>query len=159
MPEEARTPVLETIMSRRSVRSFEDRPVEKGTLERCLEAARRAPSWANKQCWHFVVINGKEKVKAAGLLKQPMKNVPEPEQEDSPDIKALRRKLGKQVSAKKPPANEQREVLALREHGGLTFAEVAAVLGVPVGTAKSRARYALVRLAEELEPFRQELEP
>jgi len=36
---------------------------------------------------------------------------------------------------------------------------VAAVLGVPVGTAKSRARYALVRLAEDLEPFRQELEP
>jgi RNA polymerase sigma-70 factor (ECF subfamily) len=54
--------------------------------------------------------------------------------------------------------DDQREVLALRESAGLTFAEAAAVLGVPVGTAKSRARYALVRLAQELEPFRQELE-
>jgi len=76
MPKESGTPVLDVIMSRKSVRAFDDRPVEKEKLEICLEAARRAPSWANKQCWHFIVINGKEKVKAAGILKQPMKNLP-----------------------------------------------------------------------------------
>jgi len=56
-----------------------------------------------------------------------------------------------------PP--EQGEALALRESEGLTFAQVAEVLGVPTGTAKSRVRYALLKLAEELAPFRRELEP
>ena len=43
-----------------------------------------------------------------------------------------------------PP--EQREVLALKLDGGLTFAEVAAALGVSPNTAASRYRYALDRL-------------
>jgi RNA polymerase sigma-70 factor (ECF subfamily) len=51
---------------------------------------------------------------------------------------------------------EQREALALRESEGLTFAQAADVLGVPVGTVKSRVRYALLKLAEKLEPFRGE---
>ena len=55
-----------------------------------------------------------------------------------------------------PPG--QREAVALRESEGLTFREVAVTLGVPLATAKSRVRYALLKLAEELEPFRQELE-
>jgi len=55
--------------------------------------------------------------------------------------------------------DEQREVLALCHNAGLTFARAAAVLGVPVGTVKGRARLALLKLARELEPFRQELEP
>jgi len=53
---------------------------------------------------------------------------------------------------------DQREALALRDSAGLTFAEAAAVLGVPVATAKSRVRYALAKLALELESFREELE-
>ena len=32
------------------------------------------------------------------------------------------------------------------------------VLGIPTATAKSRVRYALLKLAEELKPFRRELE-
>jgi len=52
----------------------------------------------------------------------------------------------------------QREALALRESEGLTFREIAQLLEVPVATVKSRVRYALMKLAEELEPFRQELE-
>ncbi len=41
---------------------------------------------------------------------------------------------------------EQREVLALKIDGELTFAEVAAVLGVSPNTAASRYRYALEKL-------------
>ena len=55
-----------------------------------------------------------------------------------------------------PP--EQREALALRESEGLSFAEAAEVLGVPVATVKSRVRYALLKLADLLAPHRQELE-
>ena len=41
---------------------------------------------------------------------------------------------------------EQRVVLALRFDGGLTLAEVAEQLAIPVGTAKDRGRRALARL-------------
>ena len=58
--------------------------------------------------------------------------------------------------AKLPP--EQREALALRESEGLAFAEIAELLGVPVPTVKSRVRYALLKLADELSPLRGEIE-
>lgn len=47
---------LEAIKSRKSVRRFSDRPVEEEKLQAVLEAARLAPSWANMQCWRFVVV-------------------------------------------------------------------------------------------------------
>jgi len=45
---------------------------------------------------------------------------------------------------------EQREVLALKIWGGLTFAEIAEQLGIPPNTAASRYRYALGALRREL---------
>jgi len=53
---------------------------------------------------------------------------------------------------------DQREALALRESQGLRFRQIAELLGVPVATVKSRVRYALLKLAKQLEPFRRELE-
>ena len=47
---------LEAIRTRRSVRKFSGRPVEPEKLLTLLEAARCAPSWANMQCWRFVVV-------------------------------------------------------------------------------------------------------
>ena len=47
---------LEAIKTRRSVRTFTDKPVEPEKLQAVLEAARHAPSWANMQCWRFVVV-------------------------------------------------------------------------------------------------------
>ncbi len=47
---------LESIRTRRSVRKFSDRPVAEEELQAVLEAARLAPSWANLQCWRFVVV-------------------------------------------------------------------------------------------------------
>ena len=47
---------LEAIRTRRSVRRFADRPVEPEKLQALLEAVRMAPSWANMQCWRFVVV-------------------------------------------------------------------------------------------------------
>lgn len=41
---------------------------------------------------------------------------------------------------------EQREVLSLKIDGGLTFAEIAVVLGIRLKTAASRYRYALEKL-------------
>ncbi|CAN5778375.1 nitroreductase family protein [soil metagenome] len=41
---------------RRTVRDFSDRPVPRAVLEQCLLAAGTAPNGANRQPWHFVVI-------------------------------------------------------------------------------------------------------
>jgi nitroreductase len=42
---------------RRTVRQFSDRPVPRSVIEACLEAANTAPSGANLQPWHFVVVS------------------------------------------------------------------------------------------------------
>jgi nitroreductase len=47
---------LEAIKTRRSVRKFLNKPVEPEKLQAILEATRMAPSWANMQCWRFVVV-------------------------------------------------------------------------------------------------------
>jgi len=44
----------------------------------------------------------------------------------------------------------QREVIALKIDGGLTFAEIAAVIGISANTAASRYRYALEKLRAAL---------
>jgi len=44
---------------RRSTRSYSDAPVERDAIERCLEAARVAPSACNSQPWYFIVIDDK----------------------------------------------------------------------------------------------------
>jgi nitroreductase len=53
--------VTEAIRSRKSVRSYLDKPVEKEKLIRVLEAARMAPSANNRQEWRFVVVTDPDK--------------------------------------------------------------------------------------------------
>jgi len=48
--------VYEAIRTRKSVRSYLDRPVEPDKLARVLEAGRLAPSARNAQEWRFVVV-------------------------------------------------------------------------------------------------------
>ncbi|KKO21155.1 MAG: nitroreductase family protein [Candidatus Brocadia sp.] len=48
--------IYEIMKFRRSVRSYKSEPVEEGKLRRILEAALSAPSAANRQPIHFVVI-------------------------------------------------------------------------------------------------------
>jgi len=51
---------FEVIYSRRSVRQYKDTPVPDDVLNRVLEAARWAPSWANTQCTRYVVVKNPE---------------------------------------------------------------------------------------------------
>jgi len=44
------------ISRRRTVRMFSDRPVPREVIEDCIRAAGCAPSGANRQPWHFVVV-------------------------------------------------------------------------------------------------------
>ncbi len=60
--------VFEIIRKRRSIRLYEEKPVEQEKLNRVLEAGRLAPSADNCQPWRFVVaINDevKEKLRAS----------------------------------------------------------------------------------------------
>ena len=45
---------------RRTVRDFSDKPVPRDIIENALKAASTAPSGANLQPWHFVVVSGAE---------------------------------------------------------------------------------------------------
>lgn len=47
---------IEAIKNRRSIRKYKSDPVDDKTLEVILDSARLAPSWANTQCWKFIVI-------------------------------------------------------------------------------------------------------
>ena len=47
----------EEICLRRSVRQFSDKPVPRDVIEECVRAAGTAPSGANRQPWHFVVVS------------------------------------------------------------------------------------------------------
>jgi iodotyrosine deiodinase len=46
----------EELQRRRTVRAFSDRPVPREIIEEALTAAGTAPSGANMQPWHFVVV-------------------------------------------------------------------------------------------------------
>ncbi len=50
----------EEVSRRRTVRDFESRPLPEGVLADCLRAAGTAPSGANLQPWHFVVVQDPE---------------------------------------------------------------------------------------------------
>ena len=58
---------------RRTVREFSDKPVPRDIIETALRAANTAPSGANLQPWHFVVVSGpatKKKIRAAAEVEE-----------------------------------------------------------------------------------------
>ncbi|MCX8015036.1 MAG: nitroreductase family protein [candidate division WOR-3 bacterium] len=59
----------EVIKQRKSCRNFSEQPVEGEKIFKVLEAARLAPSWQNRQCWRFVVVQDKELIKKIGQLR------------------------------------------------------------------------------------------
>jgi nitroreductase len=58
---------------RRTVREFSDRPVPRDIIETALKIANTAPSGANLQPWHFVVVSGaetKKKIREAAEVEE-----------------------------------------------------------------------------------------
>ena len=56
MQERAKT-FREELQRRRTIRTFDSRPVPREIIEECLRAAGTAPNGANMQPWHFVVVS------------------------------------------------------------------------------------------------------
>ncbi|MFZ5517276.1 MAG: nitroreductase family protein [Candidatus Zhuqueibacterota bacterium] len=52
--------LMSIMQARRSVRKYQDKPVEREKIVMCLEAARIAPSAENVQPWRFIVIDDPE---------------------------------------------------------------------------------------------------
>ena len=53
---------INNIMTRTSIRQYTNEPVSKADIETMLRAGMAAPTAVNRQPWHFVVINSKEKL-------------------------------------------------------------------------------------------------
>lgn len=56
---------------RRSIRRYTEQKIEKDKLEKVLEAARWAPSWANSQCCELIVVE-------EGLTKKELSSILSP---------------------------------------------------------------------------------
>ncbi len=52
--------LMDLIKMRRSIRKYQEKPVEREKILSCLEAARLAPSAENVQPWRFVVVDDPE---------------------------------------------------------------------------------------------------
>lgn len=50
------TDIMDIIFSRRSVRNYQDRPLEPELIHKLLEAAMAAPTACNSQPWEFVIV-------------------------------------------------------------------------------------------------------
>jgi nitroreductase len=55
--------VLHAIRTRRSVREFKQKKIERDKIEKILEAGRWAPSAKNRQPWKFIVVEDEKTIK------------------------------------------------------------------------------------------------
>ncbi len=63
----------ELMQRRRTMRQFSARPVPRDIIESCIQAAASAPSGANLQPWHFVVVSHpaiKQQIRVAAELEE-----------------------------------------------------------------------------------------
>jgi nitroreductase len=88
--------VFEAVQTRKSIRSYQDKPVPREKLEKILEAARLAPSARNVEPWHFIAVTDAEKRKmlskgkfAKFLTQAPLVIVACGDKEASPDWYAI----------------------------------------------------------------------
>ncbi|MBQ3624092.1 MAG: nitroreductase family protein [Prevotella sp.] len=71
--------VINNIMTRTSVRQYQDKAVEQDKVETMLRAGMAAPTAVNKQPWHFIVVNDKailEKIAEINPNKRMLKTAP-----------------------------------------------------------------------------------
>lgn len=88
-------PVIDTIMKRRSVRFYKDKPIPRDQMEVIIQAGNYAPTGAGTQMWRFVVVEDvdfrKNLAELARLRYEKwMENAPEM-------LKALREKIDSEV--------------------------------------------------------------
>lgn len=114
---------------------------------RNLRDARAFPAWSfrivTRRCAHHISNNQADRILMAALLTDATETAGT-EREDRDDLIELKRAV-----ATLPP--DQRAAIALFYHEGMSVAETAVALDVPVGTIKTRLMHARRKLAALLE--------
>lgn len=60
--------VFDAVRTVLAVRAYKDKPIAPETVRRIVEAGRLTGSSMNKQPWHFIIVEGKDKLKKIGEL-------------------------------------------------------------------------------------------
>jgi len=69
--------LLDVILSRRSIRRYENKEIPKDVLDKIVEAGRQAPSAANRQPYRFVIVTDSEiKKELKGRFSRFLKDAP-----------------------------------------------------------------------------------
>jgi nitroreductase len=70
--------LVDVVLNRRSIRRYELKEIPRDVLDKILEAGRQAPSAANKQPWHFIVLTDSEikKELSKGMFNRFIKDAP-----------------------------------------------------------------------------------
>ena len=81
----------EAVKTRRSIRHYKTDPVDDNLIKEIFELVKMSPSWANTQCWEFVVVKDEE------IKKQLVETMPEknPARKATMDAPVLIVALGK----------------------------------------------------------------
>ena len=61
-------PIMENILTRRSVRGFSEKLIPREELDQILKAALYAPSGMNRQTWQFTAIVNQDKIQELAKL-------------------------------------------------------------------------------------------
>ena len=69
---------IDFILTRRSIRRYDKKPIPKDILNQIFEAGRNAPSAANRQPIHFIIVNDEEAKKelSKGMFNRHIKGSP-----------------------------------------------------------------------------------
>lgn len=140
---------------------FAEDVVQEVFLTLWRDPRRFDPSRGGFATWLLTLIHHKsvDAVRREGSIRRRTVAAPEPGEDWSPtpvpgaDHSAMARVAAGQVRDalhRLPP--EQRQALALAYYGGHTQREVAALIGIPLGTVKSRMFAGVQRLRSLLEP-------
>ena len=97
--------VTEAVTSRRSVRAFQDKPVDHAVLRHVLETAQRSPSGGNTQPWNAVMLTG---APLAELFAKVAEVLPQGRAAFSPESQGLRSHLRTVRRHLQPPPTSTR---------------------------------------------------
>lgn len=87
---ESENPVIETIMSRRSIRSYTDEAVSRELLDKITECGINAPTGMNAQQWEVRIVDKKEWLNnATAAFRESAKGTPAEKQFEDPSFKNM----------------------------------------------------------------------
>jgi RNA polymerase sigma-70 factor (ECF subfamily) len=149
-------PRVKAMMMRRGANTDRAEDLAQETLLRIWrKAAQFDPGRASASAWVYSIARNvsvdlmRREIRAAAWLKE--QGEPEEEDLDEPELHLLvaeREGLVRATIATLP--DEQLRVIRLSFFDGLAHSEIADLLGIPLGTVKSRIRLALQRLRDRL---------